>query len=62
MHQYFHTVLGFCPWDLLSLLVLAAVILLLALHIRKQERRQREMEEDLADKKAREQISRESRQ
>ncbi len=60
MHQYFHTVLGFCPWDLLALLVLAAMLILMALHVRKQKQRQRELEEALAEKQAREQVSRES--
>lgn len=60
MHQYFHTVLGFCPWDLAALLVLAAVIVLAVLYIRKQKQRQRDLEEDLAEKAAREQVFRDA--
>ena len=58
MHQYFHTVLGFCPWDLLALLVLAAMLVLAVLYVRKQKQRQRELEEALAEKQAREQVAR----
>ena len=52
MHAYFHTVLGFCLWDLLALLVLAAAVILLAVHIVRERRRERELEEELSERMA----------
>lgn len=50
MHQYFHTTLGFCLWDILALIVFAALVIVLCVHIYKQKKRQKAMEEELAAK------------
>ncbi len=53
MHEYFHTKFGFCVWDAGALLLLAAVIIVLAVHVVRQRKREREFEAELADKMAR---------
>ncbi len=53
MHEYFHTKFGFCMWDAGALLLLAAVIIVLAVHVVRQRKREREFEAELADKMAR---------
>ena len=49
VEQFFHTVLGFCLWDLLGLAILAAVGVMLAIYIIKQKHRQRELEQELVE-------------
>ncbi len=53
MHEYFHTKFGFCMWDVGALVLLAAVIIVLAVHMVRQKKREREFEAELADKMAR---------
>ena len=52
MHQYFHTSLGFCIYDLLALIVLAAMVVILVVHIHNQKKRQVALEQQVAEKKA----------
>ena len=52
MHQYFHTTLGFCLWDILALIVFVALVVVLGVHIYKQKKRQKAMEEELAAKQS----------
>lgn len=52
MHTYFHTTFGFCLWDLLAVVVLAAMVVVLVLHIYKQRRREKDFEDELAAKDA----------
>lgn len=47
-HSAVHYVLGFCPFDLLALAVLAGVLVLLAVYTVRQRRRERELEDELA--------------
>ncbi len=54
MHQYFHTHFGFCLWDLGALAALAAMIVVLAVHVAKQKKRQRDFEDELSEKIAKE--------
>ena len=49
MHQYFHTTFGFCMWDILALIVLAAMVVTLIVHIYKQKRRQSKLEDELEE-------------
>ncbi len=53
MHEFFHTKFGFCMWDAGALVLLAAVVILLAAHVVRQRKREREFEAELADKMAR---------
>ena len=50
MHQYFHTTLGFCMWDILALIVLAVMVVTLIVHIYKQKRRQNGFEKELKER------------
>ena len=52
MHQYYHTVFGFCLWDLLALIVLAAMVVVLVGHVLRQRRRQKRLEKELAEVRA----------
>ena len=52
MHQYFHTTLGFCLWDVLALIVLVVIVAVLAVHIYRQKKRQNEFEDELAGQKS----------
>ena len=53
MHTYFHTVFGFCLWDVLVLVVLVAIVAVLVVHIVKQRKRETDFEDELAEKSAR---------
>ena len=53
MHEYFHTRFGFCMWDAGALILLAAVVVILAVHVVRQKKRESEFEAELADKMAR---------
>lgn len=53
MHEYFHTAFGFCLWDVGALLLLVAMIVVLAVHIVRQKKREREFEEELSERMAR---------
>lgn len=50
MHEAFHTKFGFCPWDIAALIVLVALIAVLAVHIVKQSRREKKLEDELNEK------------
>lgn len=52
MHEYFHTKFGFCPWDLGALLALAAIVIVLVVHIIRQKKREHELEDELSEKMA----------
>ena len=52
MHQYFHTQFGFCLWDLGALVALAAMIVVLAVHVVKQKKRQRDFEDELSEQES----------
>lgn len=52
MHTYFHTTLGFCLWDVLALVVLVAIVAVLAVHIVKQRKREKDFEDELAEKQS----------
>ena len=60
MHQYFHTVFGFCLWDVLALGVLAAIVAVLAVHVAAR-RRQNKLEQELENRR-KEQSAQEDRQ
>lgn len=47
-HSTVHYVLGFCPFDLLALAVLAGVLVMVAVYTVRQRRRERELEDELA--------------
>ena len=49
MHQYFHTTFGFCPWDILALIVFAVMAVTLIVHIYKQKKRQNALEDELEE-------------
>ena len=61
MHQYFHTVFGFCLWDVLALGVLAAIVAVLAFHMVTRRRRQNKLEQEL-EKRRKERSAQEDRQ
>lgn len=54
MHTYFHTTLGFCLWDLLALIVLVVLVAVLVVHILKQRKREKDFEDELAEKQSQE--------
>lgn len=54
MHKYFHTVLGFCIWDAVALVVLVASVVVLVVSMRKQKKEERAYEDELAAKMAEE--------
>ena len=49
MHQYFHTTLGFCLWDVATLVVFLGMAVTLIGHIYKQKKRQNELEDELEE-------------
>ena len=49
MHQYFHTTLGFCLWDVAALVVFLVMAVTLIGHIYKQKKRQNELEDELEE-------------
>lgn len=51
MHQYFHTTLGFCLWDVLALIILVVMVAVLAVHIYKQKKRQNELEQEVSGRR-----------
>ncbi len=61
MHQYFHTVFGFCLWDALALVVLAAIVAVLAVHVAARRRRRNKLEQEL-EKCRKERSAQEDRQ
>lgn len=48
MFQGVHYVLGFCPLDLLALALLVGLLVAMAVYIVRQNRRERELEDELA--------------
>ena len=52
MHEYFHTKFGFCMWDVGALILLAAVIVVLVVHVIRQKKRERDLEDELSDQMA----------
>ena len=57
-----HGFLGFCIWDIPALIVLAAIIVLFAVHSHKMKREEKELEEGLSDKWAEESVNSGDRQ
>lgn len=47
MHEYFHTRFGFCLWDAGALAVLALIVVVLAVHIVRQNKRERDFVDEL---------------
>lgn len=47
-----HTSFGWCTWDLPSLIVLIAMVVIFALHRYQQHKREKNYEDELADKMA----------
>lgn len=52
MHEYFHTRFGFCLWDIGALIALAAIVVVLVVHIIRQKKRENELEDELSEKMA----------
>ena len=52
MHEYFHTRFGFCLWDVGALAALAAMVVVLTVHIVRQRKRERDFEDELSEKMA----------
>ena len=52
IHQMFHTVFGFCMWDALGVAILAVMAIVLVVHITKQKKRQKALEQQLAANQA----------
>lgn len=52
MHEYFHTTFGFCLWDAGALAALAAMVIVLVVHIIRQKKRERDFEDELSEKMA----------
>lgn len=48
MSEMIHTTLGFCFWDIPALIILAAMVIVLIVHIVRQKKREKNMEEELA--------------
>lgn len=48
MHEYFHTKFGFCLWDIGALAALAAMVVILAVHLVKQRKREHNFEAELS--------------
>lgn len=44
MHAYLHAALGVCLWDVLTVLIVLAAVVIVAVHIVRQRRRQKEFE------------------
>lgn len=56
LHNQFHTKFGFCLWDAIALLVLAAMVAVLVIHNVRQKKRERDFEGELSEKLARESV------
>ena len=52
MHEYFHTRFGFCLWDVCALIVLAAMVVILIVHVVRQRKRESDFEDELSEKMA----------
>lgn len=52
MHEYFHTRFGFCLWDAAALAVLVLMVAVLAVHIVRHRKRERDFEDELSEKMA----------
>ena len=52
MHEYFHTKFGFCMWDVGALAILAAMVIILAVHIVRHRKRERDFADELSEKMA----------
>lgn len=52
MHQFFHTTIGFCIWDVAALLVAVGVVVLLIVHIFRQHKREETLKNELSDRMA----------
>lgn len=52
MSEMIHTTLGFCFWDIPALIILVAMVVVLIVHIVKQKKRERNLEEELANSMA----------
>lgn len=50
--MFSHSVLGFCAWDLPALIVLVAMMIVFITHRHNQKKREKDFEEQLADKLA----------
>ncbi len=61
VHQYFHTVFGFCLWDALALGVLAVIVAMLAVHAAARRRRRNKLEQELENRR-KERFAQEDRQ
>lgn len=48
MSEMIHTTLGFCFWDIPALIILTAMVIVLIVHIVRQKKREKNMEEELA--------------
>lgn len=51
--MFSHSFWGLCAWDLPALIVLAAMILFFIVHCHRMERREEELEDELAEQKTR---------
>lgn len=47
--MFAHTSLGFCMWDIPALIVLAAMVVVFAVHRHKQKKREKDFEDQLAE-------------
>lgn len=52
MSEFMHSRLGFCIWDIPTLIVFAVLVTILVVHIAKQKKRERALEKELEEKKA----------
>lgn len=52
MNEFVHTTLGVCFWDIPALIVLIAIIVVFVVHVVKQNRREKEFEDELAERSA----------
>ena len=52
MHEYFHTRFGFCLWDIGALIALAAMVIVLVVHIVRQKKREKDLEDGRSEKMA----------
>lgn len=48
MHELFHTRFGFCLWDVGALVILVLIVVILAVHIVRQNRRERDFADELS--------------
>lgn len=48
MHEYLHSRFGFCLWDVGSLVILVLMVAVLAVHIVRQRKRERDFEDELS--------------